>query len=107
MNRQTLIEQRIYQLHQRVIDKLKAEPERILALARANLQRYQIQNGDWLAYQYWEKKLALPVSDIITLLSSQHDEAVLARSNSPFAGSLTPQERWAIWKECRNADETS
>lgn len=65
MNRQTLIEQRIYQLHQRVIDKLKAEPERVLALAHANLQRYRAQNGDWLAYQYWEKKLALPVSDII------------------------------------------
>lgn len=103
MNRQTLIEQRIYALHQRVILKLQANPERVLGVARTNLQRYRERNGDWHAYMDWEKKLSLPLNDIISILKSDDESAVLARSNSPFAGCLSPQERWEI---LRSVDQT-
>lgn len=106
MNKQTLIEQRIYQLHQRVIQKLLDNPERVVGIARANLQRYREQNGNWKAYADWEQKLSLPVNDIIRILDSHDESAVLARSNSPFAGCLSAHERWEILREFRDAHET-
>lgn len=106
MNRQTLIEQRIYQLHQRIIEKLRDNPEEIIGIARANLQRYRAQNGDWPAYQDWEQKLTLPVGEIIQILNSHDENAVLARSNSPFAGCLSARERWQILQKFRQSHET-
>jgi len=107
MNRQTLIEQRIYHLHQRVIQKLRDEPQKILKMARSNLKRYRERNGDWSSYLDWEKKLSLPIADIIKILESNKESAVLARSNSPFAGCISPRERWAILREFNKKYETS
>lgn len=106
MNKQTLIEQRIYQLHQRVIQKLQADPVRVVGIARTNLQRYRARNGNWQAYTDWEQKLSLPVTDIINILDSHEESAVLARSNSPFAGCLSAHERWEILREFKNTHET-
>lgn len=106
MNKQTLIEQRIYRLHQRIIEKLQANPEQVVGIARANLQRYRASNGNWQAYTDWEQKLSLPVTDIINILNSQKESAVLARSNSPFAGCLSAHERWKILRELKNSHET-
>lgn len=106
MNRQTLIEQRIYQLHQRVIGKLQADPEKVIGIARANLQRYRANNGDWQAYLDWEQKLSLPVAEIINILQSPEEDAVLARSNSPFAGCLSAHERWEILRELQGMEKT-
>lgn len=99
MNRQTLIEQRIYRLHQRVIQKLRQNPQSVLKIAESNLKRYRQRNGDWSSYLDWEQKLSLPVEEIIKILESNEDSAILARSNSPFAGCLSSRERWAILRE--------
>ena len=107
MNKQTLIEQRIYCLHQRVIQKLQNNPQKILKIARSNLKRYRERNGDWPSYLDWEKKLSLPVADIIKILESNEESAVSARSNSPFAGCISPRERWAILREFNKKYETS
>ncbi len=106
MNKQTLIEQRIYRLHQRVIQKLRNNPQPVLKMAQSNLKRYRQKNGDWSSYLEWEQKLSLPVEDIINILESHEESAVLARSNSPFAGSLSAYERWAILRELNKEHET-
>jgi len=106
MNKQIIIEQRIYRLHQRVIQKLRNNPQPVLAMARSNLKRYRQRNGDWSSYLEWEQKLSLPVEDIINILESDEENAVLARSNSPFAGSLSPYERWAVLREFNQKYET-
>lgn len=106
MNKQTLIEQRIYQLHQRIIDKLRTDPEQVLKRAHSNLHRYRVSNGNWPAYADWEQKLALPVHEIIDILNSHDESAVLARSNSPFAGCLSAHERWEILREFNKTHET-
>jgi hypothetical protein len=106
MNKQTLIEQRIYRLHQRVIQKLRNNPQPVLEMAQSNLKRYRQRNGDWSSYLEWEQKLSLPIEDIINILESHEENAILARSNSPFAGSLSPYERWAILREFNQEHET-
>lgn len=106
MNRQTLIEQRIYRLHERIAQALRDKPQETLEIARSNLKRYRKKNGDWPSYLEWEQKLALPVKDIIDILASHEESAVLARSNSPFAGVIPPRERWAILREFDTAHET-
>jgi len=106
MNRQILIEQRIYHLHQRIIQKLRHNPQPVMEKARFNLQRYRQKNGDWLSYMEWEQTLSLPVEELIKILESNEESAILARSNSPFAGSLSPQERWEILRKFNQEHET-
>ena len=67
-----------------------------MEIAHNNLRRWRKQNGDWPAYMGWEEKLRLPVDEIINLLESNSDEAVLAQSTSPFAGVIPDRERWEI-----------
>jgi len=107
MNKQTLIEQRIYYLHQRIIQKLQENPKEILSIAHDNLKRYRKRNGDWRSYLDWEQRLSLPVKDIINVLNSQEEDAILARSNSPFAGCISARERWRILKKVNRKYETS
>ena len=78
-----------------------------MKIARSNLKRYRDINGDWPSYLDWEKKLSLPVTDIIKILESNEESAVLARSNSPFAGCISPRERWKILREFNKEHETS
>ncbi len=107
MNRQTLIEQRIYHLHQYIIQGLKDNPQEIIQIARANLKNYRKKNGDWKAYLDWEERLNLPVNEIIAVLNSSDESAVLARSNSPFAGCIPHRERWEILRRFKKEYETS
>ncbi len=107
MNRQTLIEQRIYHLHQHIVQELKSDPQAVLKTARSNLKRYKKRNGDWLPYIEWEKKLKLPIDEIIAILSSNDESAILARSNSPFAGCIPYRQRWQILKEFNKQYEAS
>lgn len=93
-----LIESRVFKLHQCIIKHLKKDPDSTLEKARSNLCRWREQNGDWPAYMEWEKTLKLPVNDIIDLLESNSDRAILAQSTSPFAGVISAHERWDIIK---------
>ena len=106
VNRQILIEQRIYCLHQIIIQKLRNNPQPVMKMAQSNLKRYIQRNGDWPSYLDWQQKLSLPVEDIIKILESDEESAILARSNSPFAGSLSPRERWAILRKFNQEHET-
>ena len=91
-----LTQTRVFRLHQRIIEYLKKDPVSTLEIAHNNLRRWRKQNGDWPAYMDWEKKLRLPVDEIINLLESNSDEAILAQSTSPFAGVIPARERWEI-----------
>ncbi len=106
MNRQTLIEQRIYHLHQYIVQELRNNPQAVLKTARSNLKRYKKRNGNWLPYIEWEKKLKLPIVDIIAILDSHDDSSILARSNSPFAGCIPHRQRWKLLKEFNKQYET-
>jgi hypothetical protein len=49
----------------------------------------------------WEQVLALPISDLAVRLDADDEEMRRLRSASPFAGELSPRERWELWREVR------
>lgn len=91
---------------------------RSLALHRAAAQRLQEQPiwleqakqrvTEWLAMpqpphyaKLWMEILARPLPDIINFMLEDSERAQELRSSSPFAGILSPRERWTILKQVR------
>lgn len=102
MNKQKLIEARILARHRVIAGRLQADPPTVLAHARANLQRWARHYPDdqvpaWVLE--WSELLEHPLPDILDTLVSDSENARRLRSSSPFAGILSPRERWAIHRE--------
>ncbi len=105
MNKQRLIEKRILAQHRIVAERLMADPEKVLRFASANLQRWssRSENGNrplWM--DEWMQLLSQPPEVIAQVLTSGSEEAIRMRSSSPFAGSLSPRERWALYREIQD-----
>ena len=105
MNKQRLIEQRILARHRLIAERLQADPERVLAHSRANLERWARAYPDeqvpgWL--REWQELLERPLADVLAILLSESENARRLRSSSPFAGIVSPRERWAINREIRD-----
>jgi len=49
----------------------------------------------------WRQLLDGPIEDLVVFLGSDSELAKDCRQASPFAGLLTPQERWSIWRDAR------
>jgi len=84
-------------LHRAVAGKLALDPERVLATARANLDKQGAVHGHraapWLAR--WTALLERGATAVLDVLTSRDEFAVELRQNSPFAGVLTDVERQA------------
>lgn len=87
------------EIGQRVAAGLPTHPE-WLDLARANLARWSQRNAGspslLRCYAEWQALLALPIAEIVAILTAETDEGQRLRQNSPFAGALTPAEVWEI-----------
>jgi excisionase family DNA binding protein len=86
--------------------KLVADPEVVLAKARANLKvmRTALDDGSadpWL--DRWEQLLDGPLEPILHVLTSLDEEHVALRHMAPFAGLLTEEERLQIIDATRRA----
>ena len=84
-----------------VADKLERQPE-LLDLARHNLERWmaQTEGAPLRAHTEWRELLdRLSPSALLEMLRSDTEEARRLRQSSPFAGLLSPQERWRILRE--------
>lgn len=88
--------------HRAVAERLEREPE-LLERARARVD-------DWLASRgpvhpvyarRWRELLAKPASDVADALVVDEEEMRDLRQTTPFAGALTPTERWRIVREVR------
>jgi hypothetical protein len=89
------IDQRSLALHQAVAARLEEQPQ-LLAVARANLQRW-LAASPVAALREWQGLLdTLPLQELLALLRSSGEHAARLRQSSPFAGLLTPAERQAI-----------
>ena len=49
----------------------------------------------------WRTLLDLPLEDLARAITTDDEQARDLRQCSPFAGVLTPRERWAIIREVR------
>ena len=95
------VDRRSLALARAVADKLKAAPE-LLDVARGNLARWLSASGDapLPAHLEWQQILQTqPVGKIVELLQADTEEARRLRQSSPFAGLLSPQERWRILED--------
>ncbi len=78
----------------------------ILGAARARLAEWQSEGGVHAHYvSAWANWLSLPVEDLVERLVDEGEQAIAMRQVSPFAGALSPQERWRIHRKVREAVE--
>lgn len=96
-------DQRSLWLHRAIARKLLADPDAVRARARANLARMRHAHGASLApyVKRWEALLAGPLDVLAAELTADDQEARDLRQCTPMAGVLTPQERWALYRDFR------
>jgi hypothetical protein len=51
----------------------------------------------------WLAVLALPIDQIVAFLQEDSERACAMRQATPFAGIISPRERWRIWRAVREA----
>ena len=100
------IEERSIALHRAIAERIRTNP-RLMEKARENLQKYLDQ------FAQENRPLPKSLSEWQDILTNRSLEAVLAflvssgetagrlRQSSPFAGILTPKERWKIYEAYR------
>ncbi len=84
--------------HQAISARLAADPS-ILERARARVADWERTNEVHPHYRtVWARWLALPIDELAAALSADTEAMTAARQVSPFAGALSPRERWALWR---------
>ncbi len=98
-------EERSLWLHRAVLGHLMRDPDRVLAQARSNLERWRGQHRadgksrHW--FDRWDLLLDEGVDSVADVLASRDHDAVELRVNSPFAGVLEESERLAVHRAFR------
>jgi hypothetical protein len=93
------IDQRSLALHRAIAGKLRADPS-LLAVAHDNLERWSAQKGRSQPYwDAWRDILKRPLDEVLAIMVEESERMTAMRQASPFAGILTPRERWAIYDE--------
>ena len=93
-------------LHQRVAEKLRADPAQVLSVANENLDRWLSKNGfasgpERRALLEWKAILeGSSTFEIESIITADNDEGQRLRSSSPFAGVLSENEQTVTWNEC-------
>lgn len=91
------IDARSLAMHRAIAAKLLANPD-LLAIARDNLTRWTTSAGRSQPYvDAWGKLLDKPIEELVALIQEDTEFMRAMRQTSPFAGVLTPRERWRIY----------
>jgi hypothetical protein len=93
MNEQESIDERILELHRRIVERLDQDPEATLRVARSNLARLHARLGDRRAFREWATVLSEGTEAVRRVLVESSDRAVWLRSTSPFIGIISTWER--------------
>lgn len=101
MDLHRLAEERSVAYHSAIAERLRVEPG-ILEHARQRVAGWLTREGGAPFYaRKWAEVLAGEPAAVAAFLVEQSELATELRQSSPFAGALTPQERWKIWRETR------
>jgi hypothetical protein len=97
-----LLDARSLAMHAVIARKIERDPA-LLAIAHRNLERWSAQRPReaprWL--KEWRSVLKQPWPSIAALITDPGERATRLRQSSPFAGVLTPAERWRIHEAFR------
>jgi hypothetical protein len=93
------IDRRSLALHRAIAEKLRNDPSPV-AIALDNIERWSRTGGHSQPYwDAWREILKRPLPEILDLLGEESERMTALRQASPFAGVLTPVERWAIYEK--------
>ncbi len=96
------IDQRSIALHRAIAEKIEADPK-LLDIARDNLQRWAPAAARSRPYaDAWREILDRPLPELLHLLTEDSERMRALRQATPFAGVLSPAERWAIYDEFKS-----
>jgi hypothetical protein len=88
-------------LHAAVAAKLRDHPE-LIERAAAKVEVWLARGGRSSALlTRWRDVLGRAPEDIASFLTDRSEEAAWLRKASPFAGALSPQERWRVLREVK------
>ncbi|MBI2378713.1 MAG: hypothetical protein HYV07_32260 [Deltaproteobacteria bacterium] len=101
MDPHELGELRSLELHRVVGARLRERPDLVeRACARVDvLEASGVMHGRYA--EEWRSLLRGPLEELLRALSDPAKSSL--RSTSPFAGMVSPRERWHIWREVRRA----
>jgi len=100
------IEERSISLHRAVAERIRGNPE-LMEEAIINIQRYLKQSfsdsrNPVNPLVEWQELLEnQSLEEILDFMVSDSERARRLRQSSPFAGILTPRERWRIYEAYR------
>ncbi len=101
-------DRRSLELHRSIAEKLEADPRGVVDRARRNLTHMAAANPDAAPLlRQWRRALARPVDELVELLNDPRPAARELRQVTPFAGVLTPSERWAVYRHFHSQDARS
>lgn len=90
-------------LHAAVAARIRHDPS-LIAIALANLERWERQSGPDPALREWSEILhSQPLEQVLALLEEDSERADRLRQSSPFTGILSPEERMEILRAYESA----
>ena len=99
------IDQRSLAMHRAIAEKLRLHPG-LLEIARENLDRWSATSGRSQPYwDAWRTILDGPLEQVLERMVEESEGMTAMRQATPFAGILSPQERWAIYDRFRPGAE--
>lgn len=103
MDLHRLAEERSVAYHRVIAERLLRQPE-VLEKARRRVESWLTSGAPFYARK-WAEILAGDPPAIAAFLVERSELADELRQSSPFAGALSPRERWRIWRETREQFE--
>lgn len=102
MDLHRLADERSIAYHRLIAERLPHQPE-ILERARRRVETW-MSSGPHVPFyaRKWAEILAGDISSIAAFLTERSELAIELRQSTPFAGAITPEERWKIWHEVRD-----
>lgn len=96
-------DRRSLELHRRIAGALLDDPASVLRTARRNLTRMSDANpGARRLLRDWRRALNGPVDELVELLVDPGQRARELRQVTPFAGALSPRDRWHAFRRMRS-----
>jgi hypothetical protein len=100
MDPHRLGEERSIAYHTLIAERVLHKPE-VLEAARRRVAEWMTQEPVPFYAQKWSEILARAPEAIGAFLVERSELAIELRQSTPFAGAITPQERWKIFHETR------
>lgn len=103
MDPHRLAEERSVAYHRAIAARLDLERD-VLEAARRRVEGWLAASAGPAPFyaRKWAEVLAGEPGAVASFLVERSELADELRQSSPFAGALSPQERWRIWRETRD-----